>query len=125
MRRHFKAFGMVAGAALALALGLAGCAEQAGTVGNAPASPVAGKKVAYILNMSSSEIFQLCANQCEETAEKLGMECDVFFPTGTTLHSRTISVPVRRADMTGCICHMADRTIRTRFSGHCLRNIRS
>ena len=47
VRRHFKAFGMVAGAALALALGLAGCAEQAGTVGNAPASPVAGKKVAY------------------------------------------------------------------------------
>ncbi len=82
VRRHFKAFGMVAGAALALALGLAGCAEQAGTVGNAPASPVAGKKVAYILNMSSSEIFQLCANQCEETAEKLGMECDVFFSNG-------------------------------------------
>ena len=66
MRRQFKAFGMVAGAALALALGLAGCAEQAGTVGYAPASPVAGKMVAYILNMSSSEIFQLCANQCED-----------------------------------------------------------
>ena len=32
--------------------------------------------------MSSSEIFQLCANQCEETAEKLGMECDVFFSNG-------------------------------------------
>ena len=80
VRRHFNAYGMLAGASLVL--GLAGCAEQAGTVGNAPASPVAGKKVAYILNMSSSEIFQLCANQCEETAEKLGMECDVFFSNG-------------------------------------------
>lgn len=48
----------------------------------AQVSPVAGKKTAYILNMASSEIFQLCANQCKETANKLGMTCDVFFSNG-------------------------------------------
>ncbi len=84
---------------------LAGCGDkaeisgnahdsQAGTSGNAQESqeegepqttadsPVAGKKIAYILNMSSSEIFQLCANQCVATAKKLGMTCDVFFSNG-------------------------------------------
>ena len=45
-------------------------------------SPVEGKKIAYILNMPSSEIFQLCANQCKKTAESLGMTCDVFFSDG-------------------------------------------
>lgn len=45
-------------------------------------SPVAGKKVAYILNLASSDIFQLCADQCKATAEKLGMTCDVFFSNG-------------------------------------------
>ena len=32
--------------------------------------------------MPSSEIFQLCADQSVETAEKLGMACDVFFSDG-------------------------------------------
>lgn len=72
----------ISGAALVLVSGLAGCAVQNGIMGGAQASPVAGKKVAYILNMPSSEIFQLCADQCEKTAEKLGMECDVFFSDG-------------------------------------------
>lgn len=45
-------------------------------------SPVEGKRIAYILNMASSEIFQLCANQCKKTAESLGMTCDVFFSDG-------------------------------------------
>ena len=45
-------------------------------------SPVAGKKVAYILNLASSDIFQLCADQCKVTAEKLGMTCDVYFSNG-------------------------------------------
>ena len=45
-------------------------------------SPVKGKKIAYILNMASSEIFQLCSDQCVATAEKLGMICDVFFSDG-------------------------------------------
>lgn len=45
-------------------------------------SPVAGKKIAYILNMPSSDIFRLCADQCVETAQKLDMDCDVFFSDG-------------------------------------------
>ena len=45
-------------------------------------SPVAGKKVAYILNLASSDIFQLCANQCVKTAKALGMTCDVYFSNG-------------------------------------------
>ena len=46
------------------------------------ASPVYGKKAAYILNMPSSDIFELCADQCVETAQKLGMTCDVFYSDG-------------------------------------------
>ena len=45
-------------------------------------TPVSGKKVAYILNLASSDIFQLCANQCVKTAEALGMTCDVYFSDG-------------------------------------------
>jgi simple sugar transport system substrate-binding protein len=48
----------------------------------AKVSPVAGKKVAYILNLASSDIFQLCANQCVETSEALGMTCDIYFSNG-------------------------------------------
>ncbi len=46
------------------------------------ASPVSGKKTAYILNMPSSDIFELCADQCTQTAQKLGMTCDVFYSDG-------------------------------------------
>lgn len=45
-------------------------------------SPVAGKKVAYILNLATSDIFQLCADQCVKTAKALGMTCDVYFSNG-------------------------------------------
>jgi len=45
-------------------------------------SPVSGKKVAYILNLASSDIFQLCADQCVKTAKDLGMTCDVYFSDG-------------------------------------------
>ncbi|MDO5837135.1 MAG: TAXI family TRAP transporter solute-binding subunit, partial [Methanobacterium sp.] len=45
-------------------------------------SPVKGKKTAYIVNMPTSDIFQDCADQCMETAEKLGMTCDVYFTDG-------------------------------------------
>lgn len=66
---------------------LTGCGNQGGQESpGSPASqsvsPVEGKKMAYILNMPSSEIFQLCANQCKKTAESLGMTCDVFFSDG-------------------------------------------
>ena len=42
-------------------------------------SPVEGKKVAYIMYMSSSPIFELWSESFEETAEALGMEADTFF----------------------------------------------
>lgn len=87
------------GIIILLLFSMAGCGKQAQTAGavqdgreaaeagtetfqTAADSPVAGKKVAYILNMASSEIFQLCADRCVETAEKLGMSCDVFFSGG-------------------------------------------
>lgn len=66
---------------MVLMLFLTGC----GSVGGQNAgsgSPVAGKKIAYVLNMPSSEIFELCADQCKKTAEELGMSCDVFFSDG-------------------------------------------
>lgn len=72
---------------MAFVLLLTGCGNQGGQksvdgTASHGASPVEGKKIAYILNMSSSEIFQLCANQCKKTAESLGMTCDVFFSDG-------------------------------------------
>lgn len=45
-------------------------------------SPVAGKKVAYIINMAPSGIFQMCAERCQQVSETLGMTCDVFFEQG-------------------------------------------
>ncbi len=65
-----------------LLFSLCGCGSGKAAMAETGNSPVKGKKVAYILNMSSSEIFQLCANQCKETAKKLGMTCDVFFSEG-------------------------------------------
>lgn len=61
-----------------------GTQEKKGTpTGVAAVSPVAGKKVAYILNLASSDIFQLCADQCVKTAKALGMTCDVYFSNGS------------------------------------------
>lgn len=42
-------------------------------------SPVAGKKVAYIMLMSPATIFQMWSDSFTETAEKLGMTADTFF----------------------------------------------
>ena len=42
-------------------------------------SPVEGKKVAYIMYMSSSPIFELWSESFTETAKALGMEADTFF----------------------------------------------
>ena len=42
-------------------------------------SPVAGKKIAYIMLMSSATIFQMWSKSFTETAEKLGMTADTFF----------------------------------------------
>ena len=50
--------------------------------GDATASPVAGKKVAYIMIMPSATIFQMWANSCQDLAKALGATCDVFFCDG-------------------------------------------
>lgn len=42
-------------------------------------SPVAGKKIAYIMLMSPATIFQMWSDSFTETAEKLGMTADTFF----------------------------------------------
>lgn len=42
-------------------------------------SPVSGKKVAYIMLMSSATIFQMWSDSFTETAKKLGMTADTFF----------------------------------------------
>ena len=65
---------------MALAFLFAGCGKD--SQGSAKDSPVKGKRVAYILNMPGSDIFQQCAAQCKDTAAKLGMTCDVFFSNG-------------------------------------------
>ncbi len=51
---------------------LAGCSAKT-------ESPVEGKKVAYIMFMSSSGIFEMWSESFKETAEALGMEADTFF----------------------------------------------
>lgn len=50
--------------------------------GDSTASPVAGKKVAYIMIMPSATIFQMWANSCQDLAKALGATCDVFFCDG-------------------------------------------
>ena len=42
-------------------------------------SPVAGKKIAYIMYMTPATIFQMWSDYFTETAEKLGMQADTFF----------------------------------------------
>lgn len=42
-------------------------------------SPVAGKKIAYIMLMTPATIFQMWSDNFEATAEKLGMQADTFF----------------------------------------------
>lgn len=59
---------------------LAGCEQATKTPED---SPVEGKKVAYIMQMASSDIFEMWAEAAQETAEALGMTCDVFFCDGS------------------------------------------
>ncbi|MGO5115434.1 substrate-binding domain-containing protein [Candidatus Avoscillospira sp. LCP25S3_F1] len=88
--------------AVAMVFGTAACASPAGnetadngttnttttpeTGDTAPAnvdSPVAGKKVAYIMQMAPSDIFQMWSEYAKKTAEGLGMQYDVFFCDGS------------------------------------------
>ena len=41
--------------------------------------PLEGKRIAYILNVVSTDIFQMAANAAKATAEALGATCDVYF----------------------------------------------
>ncbi len=41
--------------------------------------PLAGKRIAYVLNVVSTDIFQLATKAAQETAEALGATCDVYF----------------------------------------------
>lgn len=53
--------------------------EEAADAAASVESPVAGKKIAYIMLMSQATIFNMWSENFEETAEKLGMEADTFF----------------------------------------------
>lgn len=53
--------------------------SAAPTGGDNAESPVAGKKIAYIMLMSSATIFQMWSDSFQATAEKLGMKADTFF----------------------------------------------
>lgn len=55
--------------------------QQPSGSGSEP-SPVAGKKVAYIMIMPSATIFQMWASSCKDLASALGATCDVFFCDG-------------------------------------------
>lgn len=49
----------------------------------AQTSPVAGKRVAYVMQMASSEIFEVWSDEARRTAEALGMEYEAFFCDGS------------------------------------------
>ena len=65
--KRFVSVGMI----VFLLFSLCGCGSGKAAMAETGNSPVKGKKVAYILNMSSSVIFPLFENQCKEPAEKL------------------------------------------------------
>ena len=69
--RKVAAFLMAAILACSL-VGCAGMNEEA-------RSPLEGKKVAYIMQMASSDIFDMWADAAQETANALGMEFQAFF----------------------------------------------
>lgn len=60
--------------------GLAGCNTAKNETA---ASPLQGKKVAYIMQMSPSDIFEMWSQSAEKTAEALGMEYEAFFCNGS------------------------------------------
>lgn len=56
-----------------------GSASTPDTKGGNTESPVAGKKIAYIMLMTPATIFQMWSKSFTATAEKLGMTADTFF----------------------------------------------
>ena len=63
-------------------VGCSGSTQQASEAAEVD-SPVAGKKVAYIMQMAPSDIFQMWSQSAQQTAGKLGMEYDAFFCGGS------------------------------------------
>ncbi len=55
----------------------------AAPAGDTSTSPLAGKKVAYIMQMAPSDIFQMWSEYAQKTAEGLGMEYKAFFCNGS------------------------------------------
>ena len=53
--------------------------EEAAPAEEAAVSPVAGKKIAYIMLMTPATIFNMWSESFTETAEALGMTADTFF----------------------------------------------
>ena len=68
-----------------LAIAMAGCSNQgdAGQPENTGSSEVSGKRVAYIMQMAPSDIFEMWSESAQETAEALGMEYQAFFCGGS------------------------------------------
>ncbi len=64
---------------LASVLAIGSLGVVATSADEASVSPVAGKKIAYIMLMSPATIFQMWSDNFEATAEALGMEVDTFF----------------------------------------------
>lgn len=64
---------------LASVLAVGSLGAMATSAGEAVVSPVAGKKIAYIMLMSPATIFQMWSDNFKATAEALGMEADTFF----------------------------------------------
>ena len=70
-----KVLAMTLAAAMTLSFATAGATYA----DEAVESPVAGKKIAYIMLMTPATIFQMWSDSFTETAEKLGMTADTFF----------------------------------------------
>ncbi len=68
--------------AAVLLFSIAGCTSNNDPAPDA-ASPVKGKKVAYIMQMAPSDIFQMWSDSAQKTAESLGMEFKAFFCNGS------------------------------------------
>ncbi len=77
-----RLFSLILVAIIACGMVFAGGSKES-TQASAVDSPVAGMKVAYIMQMAPSDIFQMWSQYAEKTAEALGMEYDAFFCGGS------------------------------------------
>ena len=87
-------------------------------------SPVAGKKIAYIMYMTPATIFQMWSDSFTETAEKLGMQADTFFCNDSADTWKQTIDSVRKADMMGLWFHMAVRNMHMIFCQESWNSIR-